>query len=144
VQPDSVTLLEAAFSHFGFSADNGKGTPGYFRAVIDSRIVKGPFISTFSAEDTVVGKAYAIASRVAGDRTRGLGDSADPFGGIGRNGAQRTPESVSGKLLTPDGSYDFAPGVLTNLDGSGGLITHHSDVTNPAVTYAFASALART
>ena len=25
---------------------------------------------------------------------------ADPFGGIGRNGAQRTPESVSGRLLT--------------------------------------------
>jgi hypothetical protein len=34
--------------------------------------------------------------------------------------------------------------VLTNLDGSGGLIKDHGDVTNEAVTYAFASAVART
>jgi len=34
--------------------------------------------------------------------------------------------------------------VINNLDGSGGLITNHSDVTNEAVTYAFASAMLRT
>ena len=28
LQPDSLMLLEAAFSHFGFSPDNGHGTPG--------------------------------------------------------------------------------------------------------------------
>ena len=144
VRPDSVMLLEAAFSHYGFSADNGKGTPGFFREVIASRGVKGPFLSTFSHEDTVVGKVYAVASRLAADRTRALGDAEDPFGGIGRNGSQRTPEAVSGRLQTPGGAYDFAPGVLTNLDGSGGLIKDHSDVTNEAVTYAFASAVART
>jgi hypothetical protein len=144
VRPDSVMLLEAAFSHYGFSADNGKGTPGYFREVIASRVVKGPFLSTFSHEDTVVGKVYAVASRLAGDRTRALGDAEDPFGGIGRNGSQRTSEAVSGRLQTPGGAYDFAPGVLTNLDGSGGLIKDHGDVTNEAVTYAFASAVART
>jgi hypothetical protein len=139
-----VMLLEAAFSHYGFSADNGKGTPGYFREVIASRVVKGPFLSTFSHEDTVVGKVYAVASRLAGDRTRALGDAEDPFGGIGRNGSQRTSEAVSGRRQTPGGAYDFAPGVLTNLDGSGGLIKDHGDVTNEAVTYAFASAVART
>jgi hypothetical protein len=144
IRPDSVLLLEAAFSHYGFSADNGKGTPGFFRDVIDHQIVKGPFLSTFSAEDTVVGKAYAFASRVAGDRSRELGDASDPFGGIGRNGSQRTPEAVTGRLQAPGGSYTFAPGVLTNLDGSGGLIKDHGDVTNEAVTYAFASAVALT
>ena len=30
LQPDSLMLLEAAFSHFGFSADNGHGKPGFF------------------------------------------------------------------------------------------------------------------
>jgi hypothetical protein len=144
VQADSLTLLEAAFSHYGFSPDNGKGSRGFFREVIERQVVKGPFLSTFSQEDTVVGRVYAIASRLARDRTRELGDANDPFGGIGRNGSQKTPEAVSGKLLTPGGAYSFTPGVLTNLDGSGGLIKDHSDVTNAAVTYAFASALSLT
>src|SRR6185436_6529329 len=33
LQPDSLTLLEAAFSHYGFSANNGDGTAGFFRDV---------------------------------------------------------------------------------------------------------------
>ena len=33
VQPDSLMLLEAAFSHFGFSPDNGHGNAGFFRDV---------------------------------------------------------------------------------------------------------------
>ena len=33
---------------------------------------------------------------------------------------------------------------ITNLDGSGGWIKNHSDVTNEAVTYAFASAIRHT
>jgi hypothetical protein len=144
VRPDSVMLLEAAFSHFGFSADNGKGEAGYFRDALVRNVVKGPFLSTFSHEDTVVGKAYAIASRLAGDRTRDLGDSTDPFGGIGHNGSQRTAEAVSAALQPPGGSYAFRPGVLTNLNGSGGLIKDHSDVTNEAVTYAFATAVTMT
>jgi hypothetical protein len=41
-------------------------------------------------------------------------------------------------------AYQFKSGVLTNLDGSGGLIRDHSDITNTTVTYAVASALART
>jgi hypothetical protein len=34
--------------------------------------------------------------------------------------------------------------VINNLDGSGGLIKDHGDVTSDAITYAFASAVART
>jgi hypothetical protein len=34
--------------------------------------------------------------------------------------------------------------VIISLNGSGGLIKDHGDVTNAAVTYAFASAVART
>ena len=76
-------LLEAAFSHFGFSADNGHGSAGFFRDVIVQQVVKGPFLSTFSAQDTVVGKAYSVMSRLAGDNTRAIGDASDEFGGIG-------------------------------------------------------------
>jgi hypothetical protein len=144
VQPDSLMLLEAAFSHYGFSADNGSGAPGFFRDVIARSIVRGPLVSTFSLQDTVVGKAYAIASRLAGDNVSAIGDANDPFGGIGRNGAQKTQESVSRALHPPGLPYDFAPRVVNNLDGSGGVIKDHGDVTNPTVTYAFASAVAET
>ncbi len=143
-RPTHCTLLEAAFSHYGFSPDNGRGTPGFFRDVIDKKIVKGPLVSTFSAEDTVVGKAYSISSRLSGDNSREIGDADDEFGGIGRNGALKTAEVSQSPLHKPGTAYDYALGVINNLDGSGGLITSHGDVTNPAVTYAFASALART
>ena len=144
VQPDSLTLLEAAFSHYGFSADNGRGTAGFFRDVIARKVVKGPIVSTFSAEDTVVGRAYAISSRLARDASREIGDAQDEFGGIGRNGALKTPEVAHSPLRAPGSAYDYAPDVINNLDGSGGMIKNHGDVTNPAVTYAFASVLART
>lgn len=144
LQPDSVMLLEAAFSHFGFSADNGRGNAGFFRDVITKRVVKGPFVSTFSAQDTVVGKAYALMSRLAGDDVREIGDAADQFGGIGRNGPQKTKEVASFSLHQPGTTYKYKDGVINNLDGSGGLIKDHGDVTNDAITYAFASAIART
>jgi len=107
-------------------------------------VVKGPFVSTFSAQDTVVGKAYSIMSRLAGDNTRGIGDERDEFGGIGRNGPLKTTEVATVKLNSAGTPYQFKDRVINNLDGSGGLITNHSDVTNEAVTYAFASAMLRT
>ena len=144
MQPDSLLLLEAAFSHFGFSADNGRGKTGFFRNVIERRVVKGPFLSTFSAQDSVVGKAYSIMSRLAFDNTREIGDASDEFGGIGRNGPLKTAEVHTTPLHTVGTAYDYKSGVINNLDGSGGLIKNHGDVTNEAVTYAFASAVART
>jgi hypothetical protein len=144
VQLDSLTLLEAAFSHFGFSANNGHGTAGFFRDVIVQQVVKGPFVSTFSAQDTVVGKAYSIMSRFARDNTREIGDAHDEFGGIGRNGPLLTTEVATTRLNDPGTAYQFKDRVINNLDGSGGLIKNHGDVTNEAVTYAFASAVART
>jgi hypothetical protein len=144
LQPDSLMLLEAAFSHFGFSRNNGHGNAGFFRDVITEQVVKGPFVSTFSAQDTVVGRAYSIMSRLAGDNTREIGDASDEFGGIGRNGPLKTTEVANSRLHRAGTAYDYKVGVINNLDGSGGLIKNHGDVTNDAVTYAFASAVART
>ena len=144
LRPESATLLEAAFSHFGFSAGNGKGQVGYFRSVIDENVVNGPFLATFSEQDSVVGTAYAIASRLAGDNLKAIGDKNDPFGGIGRNGAQKTAEALAEKLHLSGAPYNFTTGKILCLDGSGGLIKDHGDVTNSNVTYAFASAVAAT
>lgn len=144
VQPDSLSLLEAAFSHYGLSHDNGHGDRGFFRDVIEHQIVKGPFISTFSYQDTVVGKAYAISSRLGGDNAKAVGDKDDQFGGIGRNGTQRTNEATTQALGSVGTPYQYAPRVVNNLDGSGGRIKDHSDVTNAEVTYAVACAVAAT
>ncbi|AMY09207.1 hypothetical protein LuPra_02420 [Luteitalea pratensis] len=144
VHVHSLTLLQAAFSHFGLSADNREGTRGFFRDVIEQEVVEGPMVATFSFEDAVVGKAYAIASRLAGDNVQAVGDRHDPFGGIGRNGAQNLTESTEGPLQAVGSAYAFSPRVVHCLDGSGGLITSHGDVENENVTWAFASAVAST
>lgn len=144
VQPDSLSLLEAAFSHYGLSPNNGHGSAGFFRDVITQQVVKGPFISTYSYQDTVVGKAYAISSRLAGDNVKAIGDKDDQYGGIGRNGTQLTPEANDRKMGPVGNRYTFSLGVVNNVDGSGGPIKDHGDVTNPQVTYAFACAMAQT
>ena len=144
VQPDSLSLLEAAFSHYGLSDNNGHGTPGFFRDVIAQQIVKGPFISTYSYQDTVVGTAYAISSRLASDNVKAVGDKDDQYGGIGRNGTQKTAESTNQPLREVGGKYDITLARVNNIDGSGGGIKSHGDIRNPRVTYAFACAVAMT
>jgi len=141
---DSLTLLQAAFSHFGLSHTRRDHQPGFFRAVIDKKVVRGPLIATYSSKDTVVGKAYAIMSRLAGDNTRAIGDENDEFGGMGRNGAQNAQNSLVEPLHQAGASYAFAPDTIINLDGSKELILSHGDVRNANVTYAFASAVDRT
>ncbi len=141
---ESLSLLEAAFSHYGFSSNNGKGQTGFFRDVIDRQVVTGPLIATFSAQDKVVGTVYAVASRLASDSVQEVGDANDPYGGIGRNGAQKTAEAVSGVLHSVGAPYQFQIPKINCLDGSGGLIKNHGDVTNPFVTYAFASVVSKT
>jgi hypothetical protein len=141
---ESLSLLEAAFSHYGFSSNNGTGQVGFFRDVIDKKVVTGPFIATYSAQDSVVGTVYAVASRLASDSVQAVGDANDPYGGIGRNGAQKTAESVSGVLHAVGTPYQFQIPKVNCLDGSGGLIKDHGDVANAFVTYAFASVVSNT
>jgi hypothetical protein len=143
-RPDSLLLLEAAFSHYGFSKDNGRGTRGFFRDVVERDVVKGPFLSTFSTEDTVVGRAYSIMSRLAKDSSREIGDAHDEFGGLGRNGPVNMTELLTERMHAPGTPYNFQTRLINNLDGSGGFVKDHGDVTNDAITYAFASALLRT
>ncbi|MEP6729044.1 MAG: hypothetical protein ABJE10_00335 [bacterium] len=145
LQPDSLTLLEAAFSHYGFSAKGPSNPEGFFRAVVANKVVKGPIVATYSSKDIVVGLTYAVASRLANDNTKAVGDANDQFGGIGRNGVQNCDVGVLDTLHASDVPYaDIPLGKVVCFDGSAGLINNHSDITNPAVTYLFASALTRT
>ncbi|CAI9386584.1 alpha/beta fold hydrolase [Microbacterium sp. T2.11-28] len=136
----SLTLLQAAFSHFGMARNwDGAGTDGLFAGVPAK--VEGPILVTFTRNDTAVGLAYAIASRLARQIGAAIGDENDPYGGIGRNGALKTPASLPpGKLRAVGGAYDFPPGRVASLNADS-YITGHSDVTGRQVAYALLRAV---
>ena len=154
VQVDSMMLLEAAYSHFGLSQGGttagGIVHPrGFFRDVIEKKAVKGPILATHSDRDSVVGFAYTSMAAVSLNNARAFGDEKSPFGGIGRNGVLDTAEAVQGDLHDPGDAYTFSNGKIQNLNGSRQvngkpLIDSHGDVTNAAVTWAFASLVAGT
>jgi pimeloyl-ACP methyl ester carboxylesterase len=139
----SMSLLQAAFSHYGFARNYDGQNDGFFRAVVTDQRVTGPMVITHTAQDKAVGLAYPIASRVAGHAAAGLGDKNDPYGGIGRNGAQKTPEAVDGDLLAAGRGYQFEAGQLYNLLADN-FINDHNDVTGAEVAWAILSAVAAT
>jgi len=103
-------------------------------------------IVTHTANDTAVGLAYPLASRIARQQANALGDENDVYGGIGRNGAVHTPEAVPATLLavpapgSPDG-YAFEGRKIYNLKAQ--QIRNHGDVTGRDVAFAVLSAIAR-
>ena len=143
VAPATVTLLQAAFSHYGFARDYDGDRDGFFRRVVDGGMVSGPILITCTKNDVAVGKLYPLASQIAGQVASALGDQNDRYGGIGRNGAQKTPEAVNGDLLDIGGAYAFVAGKLHNLKADA-FIGGHSDITKPQVAHAVLSAVAVT
>jgi hypothetical protein len=143
-QADSIALLQAAYSHNGLARDfDGDGHDGFFRPLIDGRRASGPIVITYTKNDQAVGIAYPLASRIAFQDAAALGDRNDPYGGMGRNGAQHTPEveSSEGELLDTDHSYAFQPGGIYNLLADA-FIHDHGDVTGPQVANALLDAMA--
>ncbi len=138
----TMTLLQAAFSHNGFSDNyDGKGTRGFFHGVVRNGNVTGPILISHSVHDKAVGIAYPLASRIVGDSASAIGQASDMFGGIGRNGAQRTQQLVAGNLLPPGASYPFQGGKLYNLNAEQ-CIKGHSDICKPEVAHAILCAVA--
>jgi predicted alpha/beta hydrolase family esterase len=134
----SMSLLQTAFSHNGFS----KTRHGFFRDVVDRHRVGGPILVTHTKNDKAVGVAYPLASRISGDRAAAFGDEHDEFGGLGRNGAQQMEngETVGGKLLAAGSVYAFQGGKFFNLEGSE-FIKSHGDVTGKEIAYAIRRAV---
>jgi predicted alpha/beta hydrolase family esterase len=129
----SMSLLQAAFSHNGFS----QSMKGFFRKVVDEQRIKGPILVTHTKNDEAVGVAYPIASRLAGQVAAALGDENDKFGGLGRNGAQKmnVGEVIKGTLQPVDGNYTFAPGKFFNALADQ-FIPNHGSVRGREVAYA--------
>ena len=114
----SLALLQAAFSHNGFSSSRN----GFFRTVAESGRVAGPILITHTKNDRAVGAAYPIASRVGQDSASALGDKDDQFGAIGSNGAQQMQAGMiaveTNKLLPVGGVYAWQPKRFHNLDAT--------------------------
>lgn len=139
VRVESLTLLQAAFSHNGFAKNFYEGKNGAFLDVVRQEKVKGPIVITHTRNDKAVGIMYAIASRVGGQDAAKLGDAADRFGGIGANGAQKS-EAVQLQLLAIDKSYTLQNGRIHNLLADT-YIADHGDVRGPQVAHALLAAI---
>jgi hypothetical protein len=132
---ESLTLLQGAFSHYGFTANYaGSGKDGAFRGALTNGRIHGPVVITHTHNDQAVRVAYATASRLAGQAGASFGDRNDLYGGLGANGSQGTnaTELVLGDTAS---DYAFAAGTVYNLNADH-TISGHSDVTNPAVANA--------
>lgn len=134
----SLTLLQAAYSHNGLAENfDNKGHDGAFRALIADKRASGPIVITHTHNDKAVGIAYPLASRISRDQASALGDKNDPYGGMGRNGAQHTKEAA-GLEQNMHGvgiPYDFQQGSVYNLKADE-FINDHGDVTGFQVAYA--------
>jgi len=142
----SMALLQAAFSHNGFS----KTRSGFFRSVVKNERVNGPILITHTKNDKAVGIAYPTASRISRDNAAGFGDADDEFGGLGSNGAQQMQEGeVSAnikKLLPVNLPYPWQPGKFHNLESSEFIIDPkggdaHGWVFVPQVAWAISRAI---
>lgn len=134
----SLCLLQAAFSHNGFSAQ------GFFNKVFLDKRLAGPIVITYSRNDKAVGKAYAIASRIAKDSAAGVGGAKDKYGGLGANGAVgMAPSEVSQAataMLPEQGSYRFTNQLIHNIESTQ-FIGSHGDVAGPQVAWLISQAI---
>ncbi len=135
-QKVTMMLLQAAFSHNGLASKFDGKNDGAFRTVLADRRISGPLLITHTKNDRAVGIAYPLASRFSREVAAAFGDENDPYGGIGRNGAQRTPEAVAGVLGDLDANYQFQPNKVFNLRADR-FIGNHGDVAGHQVAYAF-------
>jgi hypothetical protein len=141
VPVDSLTLLQAAFSHHGFAEDHLPGQHGYFRTVLAEQRLRGPLIVTHTHNDRANTWAYPMASRVARQRAARFGGPDDVYGAIGSNGALKTPGATMDTMLGSDADYGFAAGQIRNLESSS-FIGDHGAVTGAEVAHVIVEAVA--
>lgn len=143
LQVDTLTLLQGAFSHFSLAKKYDGKRNGFFRRVVTDKRVKGPILISHTKNDKAVGLAYALASRIANQVAAAIGGPKDIYGGMGRNGAQKTPEALDDQRLESQHPYVFQKGKIYNLNGDS-CISHHSDICQQEVTRALLTAISKT
>lgn len=137
----TISLLQAAYSHNGLARRYDGSHDGAFRELLAQARASGPMIITHTKNDRAVGIAYPLASRISRQAAAALGDQNDPYGGMGRNGAQHTPEAEgqADDLHEVGIAYSFVPGKVFNLNADA-FVKDHSDVKGHQIAYAILSA----
>lgn len=139
----SATLIQGAFSHYGFARHWDGVHDGLFRPGLLGGRLAGPMVVTYSSHDQALGIAYALASRIAGQAGSVLGPVGGPhdrYGALGTNGALATPESRWGVMPGRGSVYSLAAGAVNNLDASA-YIPDHYEVTSVEVAQALVAAI---
>ena len=135
----SLLLLQGALSIWAFAKKAPRtDQAGYFRRILDQRLVLGPIVTTRSKIDFAVGRFYPIGAGIA--RQIVLGEDDDPiFGGLGAFGIRGVPEAKQATILPPRSDYAFARGVIYNVDATAIIATRrpvegaHNDIVHPEV-----------
>ncbi|MGE2717265.1 serine/threonine protein kinase [Mycolicibacterium litorale] len=143
----SLTLIQAAFSHFAFASSlpfdrsRAGGLAGH------GDRVDGPLLATFSAADRAVGWWYPAASMLARQDSKDAADLVYRWGAMGHDGYQQDPAPTAGLLAERGKPYDFRPGEFYTLDSNAVIKAHqsdfsgaHSDIRHPEVLWAVVSA----
>ncbi|MFD8982398.1 serine-threonine protein kinase [Streptomyces sp. NPDC059564] len=134
----SVTLLQAAFSHFAFAErlPHDPANSGALSGAQDK--VSGPIVACFSKHDDAVGTFYPMASRLKGDDASGV-ELVSRWGALGHDGIQ----GIDGVSTTPIGAvaamdgFAFPPKGYANVDAASVVFRGgppsgaHSDICHP-------------
>jgi len=144
---DSLFLVQGALSLWAYASDIPlvRGTRGYFNRTVDSRLVRGPIVTTRSKYDTAVGRFYPMGARLA--RQVVLDDSLPEYGGMGAFGIKGLAGIQDLPMKPADYRYAFQLGTIYNLEASetirngDGASGAHSDIAHPEVAHAFWSAV---
>lgn len=144
----SLSLIQGATSLWGFcDAIPGVGEPGYFRKIVDDRVVTGPILTTQSKFDTAVGRLYPIAAGVAFQVAFPAGQFPK-YGGLGAFGIQGPGLPLHDLAVeNTRHDYQFASGAIYNLECSAvinqgsGVSGAHSDIAKPEVAHAIWEAI---
>ncbi len=128
---DTMMLLQAAFSQFAFSPG------GFFRPVVERRMVRSSIAVTHTVHDRAVGLAYPFASMLKKQNASGLGGPNDPYGGLGANGARglAPEECVHLNLDDLESLSRFRGTPVINLNADR-VILGHTDICKPQVAAA--------
>lgn len=134
----SLLLVQGALSLWAYST-TPDSKDGYFRRIVDDRMIRGPIITTWSKYDKAVGNLYPIAARVAKQST--LAD-LPKYGGTGAFGLHGGPDfAVEMDIRDSKHVYPFQAGkiynvrseaIIANRDGISGA---HSDIVHPEVAH---------
>jgi hypothetical protein len=131
----SLTILQGAYSHNALARQIRPGLAGPFASVVGKP--RGPITITHTHNDLACTVAYALASRIAGDIAKTIGDARDEYGAMGANGPQKLQPGV---VEPDDTTQAFAPkpGKVNTFLADEFIVKTsetdaHNNITNPTV-----------